>query len=87
MTLPESPKSKAQSPAERSCHTHLCILFAAAGSGGQNPPESLDTPHIIDTGGNTKTSITKPLRPGQPERAKYRLSNTLRKMFFENKTS
>ena len=49
-------------------------------------PGTLDTPHIIEAGGNTRSSTAKPPRPGQPRRAKYRLSNTLREMFFENKT-
>jgi hypothetical protein len=47
MTLPESPKSKVQSPkpgGEELSHTHLCILFAAAGSGGQNPQNPLTRP-------------------------------------------
>ncbi len=48
----------------------------------RNPHPTLDTTPIIETGGNTR----KPTTPGHSRRAKYSLLNTLREVFFENKT-
>src|ERR1700734_3660430 len=79
----EPVKIRNHTPKQITTDTTLRI---ARSCGPRATPHPLDTPHIIEAGGNTRSSTTKLPRPGQPRRAKYRISNTLREMFFENGT-